>query len=105
MNTSAAVVAIVVIAGALLGSLARPLSWRLFGSVLGLGLVFFVFELDRASRLGTPLADLVQVILLSSKPEFQRYMGAMAISYAAFLAAVVIALRIVLARRRTSDEA
>jgi hypothetical protein len=105
MNTSVTVLTTAVIAGLLLGSLARPLSWRLFGGVLAFGVAFFVFELGRASWLGTSVTDLVQVIVLSSTPALQRYLGAMAIAYAAILAAAVIALRLVLARRKASYEA
>jgi hypothetical protein len=105
MNTSVTLLATAVTAGLLLGSLARPLSWRLFAGVLSLGVAFFVFELVRASWLGASLADLVQVVALSANPPFQRYLGAMVIAYGALLAAAVIALRIALARRKASHEA
>jgi hypothetical protein len=93
---------IAVVAGVLLGALVKPASWRLVSGLLGLGLVFFVFELVRASRLVPSMADLVQVITLAG---LSRYWGAMVIAYAAFLAAAVMALRISFSRRRPSHEA
>lgn len=103
MSTSATVLATAMVSGLLAGIFVRP-SWRLCAWVLLLAIAFLVLEIARASWLGTPFADLVHVITLSSRPEFQRHLGAMLIAYAAFLAAAVIALRVSLAQRKAASE-
>ena len=105
MNTSLTVLAIVVATGLILGWFARPLSWRLFGGILMFGVGFMVFELVRVSWHATSIADLLEVISLSSAPGLERHLGAMAIAYAAIVAAAVVAVRISRARNKESHEA
>ena len=105
MNTSLTVLATAVATGLVLGWFARPLSWRLFGGILTFGIGFFAFELYRASLHVTSLADLLEVIALSSSPPLQRHLGAIAIAYAALVAAAVVALRVARTRKMKSHEA
>lgn len=105
MNASLAVVGVAVGAGVLVGAFARPLSWRLLVGVLVLGLVFLVLEAGLALWRGVSPADLAHLFTLSPMPKLHDYLGAIAIAYAAFVAATIIAVRIGFARRKASHEA
>lgn len=105
MNASLAVLSGAIGAGVLVGAFARPLSRRLLVGVLALGLVFLILEVGLALWRGVSPADLANLLVLSPVPKLHDYLGAIAIAYAAFVAAAVIAVRMGFSRRKAPHEA
>jgi len=94
MDPTLATIGAAVVGGLVVGIFARPVSWGLFGGVLALGFTFFLFELWFASSRATSVDQLLAIVKLSALPPFQRFYGAMAVAYGAFLGAAIIGLRV-----------
>jgi uncharacterized protein YggT (Ycf19 family) len=105
MDPTLATLGAAIAGGILVGLVARPVSWNLCIGVFILGLTFFVLELWFASARATSVQQLLSIVSLSALPPFQRFYGAMAIAYAAFLGAAIIAARVVMShKKKATDE-
>ena len=104
MDPTVATLGAAIAGGLLVGVVARPVSWGLCAGVFALGLAFFVLELWFASGRATSFDQLLSIATLSALPPFQRFYGAMAIAYASFLGAVIIAARVMARNKKVTDE-
>jgi hypothetical protein len=103
METSLLALGAVLLGGALVGVVARPVSWRLVVGVLILGVMFVVLEVARTLWIGLPPESLIGIVALSNAAETSS-VGAIAIAYAAFIGAVIIAVRVALVRKQQTHE-
>jgi hypothetical protein len=104
MNTSILAIIAVGIGGMLVGALAHPVSWRLVAGVFALGVTFLLLEIAHAVWVGVPPDGVMGLLALTSAAETSRFLGAIAIAYAAFIATVILAARVILARKRQPHE-
>jgi hypothetical protein len=94
----------VVVGGLTTGFLARPLTWRLVVTVLVFGAAFLGFGLVRASWHEGTVASVLGLLVFSGGSGAGREIGAIAISYAAFLAAAIMSFRLRAASKASRHE-
>jgi hypothetical protein len=105
METNFLALGAVVVGGVVVGSFARPCTWRAVTALAAFGAIFLVLDITTAAWFKYTQPQIYGLLALSGAvSDSQGILGGVAIAYAAFLGALIFGVRVTLSRHPEGHE-